>query len=295
MKRIFIIALAALPLLFTSCGNEEITAANERADSLQEIVNQKDEEIASLFEVLGDIENNLTEISSRYRQVSSLKEQNPERNSKVKGEITDQLAIIDNMMSQNKQKIAQLNSKLSALGTENQKLHEFVDALNARIEDQENEINRLMNELTISKETISKLSANVSNLTKSNQDKDNIIAQQGEEMAYLADQSHKAYYVVGTYKDLKEQGLVSKEGGLLFKTQRATSGVNVNKFTLIDRFKVTAIDVNQRKAELISDHPKGSYEWVMDESDKKMYKQLVIKDVEKFWSKTDFLIISTKR
>ena len=297
MKKLFVIGIAALPFFFASCaGNSaKLEAANERADSLENVITEKDTEIDALFEVLSDIENNLTEISTRYSQISSLRQQHPEKNANVKGQITDQLAVIENMMSQNKAKIASLNGKIASLNDENSKLQGFIETLNARMEEQENQINNLMNELTISKETIKKLSGNVSELTQSNQEKDARIAQQEEEMAYLADQSHKAYYVVGNYSELKEKGIVNKEGGLLFKTQHATSNVNVKNFTLIDKTKVTTIDVNLRKVSIISTHPKDSYEIIYDENDSKLAKQLVIKDVAKFWSTTDFLIISTKR
>ena len=294
MKKFFLCAIVALPLFFASCaGNDAKTAAV--ADSLQEIINQKDVEIDALFEVLSDIENNLTEISSRYSQVATLRQQNPERNAGVKGQITDQLAVIESMMSQNKAKIASLNSKISSLGAENTKLQGFIESLNARMAEQENQINALTNELSISKETIKKLSGNVSELTQSNQEKDVTIAQQAEEMAYLADQSHRAYYVVGNYDDLKAKGIVSKDGGLIFKTQKATSSLNVKNFNLIDKNKVTTIEVNLRKARLISKLPEGSYEFVYDETDSKLAKQLIIKDGSAFWSNTDFLIVSTKR
>lgn len=294
MKKLFVIAMAVLPLFFASCaGNDE--KANAVADSLQSVIEQKDVEIDALFEVLSDIENNLTEISSRYSQISTLRQQHPEKSAAVKGQITDQLAVIENMMAQNKAKIASLNSKVASLNDENSKLQSFIESLNARMEEQENQINSLMNELTISKETIKKLSGNVNELTQSNQAKDAQIAQQQEEMAYLADQSHRAYYVVGSYDELKDKGIVSKEGGLIFKTQKATNNVNVKNFTLIDKNKVTSIDVNLRKARLISVHPKDSYEFVYDETDSKLAKKLVIKDVAAFWSTTDFLIISTKR
>lgn len=294
MKKFFVIAMAVLPLFFASCaGNDE--KANAVADSLQSVIEQKDVEIDALFEVLSDIENNLTEISSRYSQISTLRQQHPEKSAAVKGQITDQLAVIENMMAQNKAKIASLNSKISGLNEENSKLQSFIESLNARMAEQENQINTLTNELSISKETIKKLSGNVSELTQSNQQKDATIAQQQEEMAYLADQSHRAYYVVGSYDELKEKGIVSKEGGLIFKTQKATNNVNVKNFTLIDKNKVTSFDVNLRKARLISQHPADSYEFVYDEADSKMARKLVIKDVAKFWSTTDFLIISTKR
>lgn len=294
MKKIFVIGLAVLPFFFTSCAGDD-SKNSAYTDSLETVIEQKDTEINALFEVLSDIENNLTEISSRYSQIATLRQQNPEKNADVKGQITDQLAVIESMMSKNKEKIAALNSKIATLSGENTKLQEFVESLNARIAEQENEINALTQELSISKETIKKLSANVSDLTMSNKSKDDVIAKQNEEMAYLADQSHKAYYVVGNYSELKEKGIVNKEGGLIFKQQHATSNVNVQNFNLIDKTKVTTIDINLRKARLISNHPKDSYEIIYDESDSKLARQLVIKDVKKFWQNTDFLIISTKR
>ena len=297
MKQLFFIGIAAVALCFASCAGSEqkINAANERADSLQTVIDQQGEEIDALLDVLNEIETNLTEISSRYSKVNTLRQQNPERNSRVKGEITDQLAAIESVMSQNKQKIAQLNEKIASLGSENEKLTNLVESLNARMEEQENEINNLMNELTISKETIKKLSANVSDLTQSNQEKDDYIAYQKEQMDYANDQSHKAYYVVGTYDQLKEKGIVDKQGGLLFKTLKSTNSVNVGNFNLIDKNKVNTIEVNLRKANVVSSHPKGSYELVMDEQDSKMCRALVIKNVQEFWKNTDFLIISTKR
>ena len=288
MKKFFLMLVAAMPLLFTSCNSEdpEKTAALQRADSLQAIVDSKDNEINALFDVLNEIESNLSEISSRYNQVSTLRQQNPERN---RGQITDQLAGIEALLAKNKEKIASLNSKISSLGQENSKLQEFIDQLNKRVEDQEQQINNLMSELAISKNTIQELSENVSELTASNQEKDDYIAYQTEE-------ANKAYYIVGTYSELKELGIVNKSGGFIGigKKQQASENMDVSHFQTIDRTKVTTITVNQRKAQIISKHPEGSYELVMDENDSKTVAYLTIKDVNAFWRFTKYLVISTK-
>ena len=250
MKKFFLMLVAVMPLLFTSCNSEdpEKTAALQRADSLQAIVDSKDNEINALFDVLNEIESNLSEISSRYSQVSTLRQQNPERN---RGQITDQL--------------------------------------NKRVEDQEQQINNLMSELAISKNTIQELSENVSELTASNQEKDDYIAYQTKE-------ANKAYYIVGTYSELKELGIVNKSGGFIGigKKQQASENMDVSHFQTIDRTKVTTITVNQRKAQIISKHPEGSYELVMDENDSKTVAYLTIKDVNAFWRFTKYLVISTK-
>ncbi len=291
MKKIFLTMLAALPLLFAACNGEdpEKVAAIQRADSLQSIVDAKDGEIDALFEVLNEIETNLSEISARYSKVNTLKQGNPEMNSRVKGQITDQLAVIDGMLAQNKQKIASLNSKIASLGQENSKLQEFVDNLNQRISDQETQISNLMNELSVSKATIQKLSENVTDLTKANQEKEDYIA-------YQTNEANKAYYIVGSFKDLKEMGIVNKSGGFIGigKKQNTSADMDVSKFQTIDRTKVTTIAIGQRKAQVISKHPEGSYELVYDENDSKTVAYLTIKDVNAFWRFTDYLVVSTK-
>jgi len=291
MKKLFFIVAALMPLVFTSCGGEdpEKETLARKADSLQAIVNAKDSEIDALFEVLNEIETSLGEISSRYSKVNSLKQGNPEMDSRVKGQITDQLQQIDQLLAQNKKKIAALNSKVSAMGGENSKLQEFINNLNTRIESQEQQINQLMDELSVSKATIKQLSDNVNNLTQSNKQKDEIIA-------YQTNEANKAYYIVGSYKELKEMGIVNKSGGFvgIGKKQNTSTEMDIAKFQTIDRTKVTTITVNQRKAQVISKHPEGSYELVMDENDKKTVAYLVIKDVNAFWRYTDYLVISSK-
>ena len=292
MKKIFLILLTVAPLLFAACKGEdpEKTAALKKADSLQAIVDAKDGEIDALFEVLNEIETNISEISTRYSQVNSLKQNNPEMNTRVKGQITDQLAVIENMLSQNKQKIASLNAKIASLGQENSKLQEFIDNLNSRMAEQENQISDLMHELTISKATIQKLSENVSDLTQANKEKDDYIA-------YQTAEANKAFYIVGSYKELNDMGIVNKSGGFIGigKKQSASTDMDISKFQAIDRTKVTTITINQRKAQVISKHPEGSYELIKDEKDSKTIAYLVIKDVNAFWRFTDYLVVSTSK
>ena len=292
MKKIFLILLTVAPLLFAACKGEdpEKTAALKKADSLQAIVDAKDGEIDALFEVLNEIETNISEISTRYSQVNSLKQNNPEMNTRVKGQITDQLAVIENMLSQNKQKIASLNAKIASLGQENSKLQEFIDNLNSRMAEQENQISDLMHELTISKATIQKLSENVSDLTQANKEKDDYIA-------YQTAEANKAFYIVGSYKELNDMGIVNKSGGFIGigKKQSASTDMDISKFQTIDRTKVTTITINQRKAQVISKHPEGSYELIKDEKDSKTIAYLVIKDVNAFWRFTDYLVVSTSK
>ena len=70
--------------------------------------------------------------------------------------------------------------------------------------------------------------------------------------------------------------------------------MNLDRFTQIDRTKVTTIPINMRKAVVVSKHPDSSYELVMDENDPKMVSYLRILNPAKFWELTRYLVISTK-
>ena len=102
--------------------------------------------------------------------------------------------------------------------------------------------------------------------------------------------------MVGTYDDLNEAGIVSKSGGFIGigRRQGTNSEMPLDRFTQIDRTKVTTIPINMKRAVVVSKHPENSYELVMDENDSKQVSYLRILNPAKFWELTRFLVISTK-
>jgi len=52
------------------------------------------------------------------------------------------------------------------------------------------------------------------------------------------------------------------------------------------------VKIGHKKATLVSSHPAGSYEFVMNDSG--VFESLVIKDKSKFWEYSKVLVISYK-
>ena len=207
----------------------------------------------------------------------------------VKNQIAAQIKEIESLMAANKQKIANLQSKISADNKESTRLQELVSSQEKRIADQESQIAQLLTELENNKVIINKLNQDVTELTASNQQKDEYIKLQTAE-------ANRAFYVVGTYDDLNEAGIVSKSGGFIGigRRQGTNSEMPLDRFTQIDRTKVTTIPINMKRAVVVSKHPENSYELVMDENDSKQVSYLRILNPAKFWELTRFLVISTK-
>lgn len=290
MKKIFLaIGLFAATVSIVACNQKELDSSLKAIDSLQGVVDAKDSEIDGLFAMLNEIEDNLSMINSKYTNVQQMRRNSTEGSYDHKKEISDQMSSIESMMAANKQKIAQLNSRVNKLGRENSDLQAYITRLEERSAAQEAQIAELLTELENNKVVIKGLNKNVTELTASNQEKDQYIAQQ------MAD-ANRAWFVVGSYSELKEAGIVAKTGGFIGigRKQGTVADMNTERFTEIDRTKVTTITVNRKKAVVISQHPENSYELVADEENSSVTAYLRILNPTQFWKYTDYLVISTK-
>lgn len=290
MKRVILtIALAAMAITLTSCHQKELEARQSRIDSLQSIVDAKDAELDGLFEMLNEIEDNLSMINSKYSTVQEMRRNTTEGTVNQKQQIAAQMSSIESMMADNKQKIAQLNSRVNSLGKKNADLEAYITKLEERSQAQEQQINELLAELENSKVVIKNLNKNVEDLTVSNQEKDSYIARQ------MAD-ANRAWFVVGSYNELKEAGIVNKTGGFIGigRKQGTVADMKTDLFNEIDRTKVTTIAIGKKKAVVISQHPDNSYELVADEDDASVTAYLRILNPTQFWKYTDYLVVSTK-
>lgn len=290
MKKIFFaLGLMMFTVAFTACNQKELDAQKATIDSLQGVVDSKDAEIDDLFQMLNEIEGNLSMINSKYSSVQEMRRNNTEGTYNHKKEIADQMSSIESIMADNKAKIAQLNSRVSSLNKKNADLQAYITKLEERSAAQEQQIAELLTELENNKVVIKGLNKNVSELTASNQQKDDYIAQQ------MAD-ANRAWFIVGTYSDLKDAGIVNKTGGFIGigRRQGTMADMPTELFTEIDRTKVTTITVNQKRAQVISKHPENSYELVADEEESNVTAYLRILNPTLFWKYTDYLVISTK-
>lgn len=284
-KALFTLTLAVVSILFTACNQKELNQLREENAALQEQVGAKDAEIDSVFAALNAIEDNLAQVSAQYGAVQELR-RDGEGNTNVRGKITEQISSIENLLADNKAKLANLNNRLGAQAKKNKELQEFVTKLETRIAEQEQQIAALNEELENKNATIRVLNQNVADLTAANEEKDHTLAKKIAE-------ANKAYYVVGTYKDLKSLGVIDKIG-ISKRRQQTTTSMETSVFTEIDRTQVATVTINAKRVKIVSKHPEASYQLVNDPNDSKVVSYLRILDQEQFWKYTDYLVISTR-
>ena len=102
-----------------------------------------------------------------------------------------------------------------------------------------------------------------------------------------------AYFAIGSEKSLIEDGLVNKEGGFLGfgKTSELDPDATKDKFNEIDIRTTDRLIIDAEKVSLITEHPSNSYE-IVKEGD--VVKYLDIKNPEKFWKISKYLVVAVR-
>jgi septal ring factor EnvC (AmiA/AmiB activator) len=290
MKKIFLtVSILVATFAFVACNGDAKSEAQKQIDSMRDIIAQQNIGLAerdSLMAMLNEVDSTFAQLEAEYAVMQEMSRKNPEANRRT---ITDRMAALQETMAANKEKIRQLNGRIKALNGKNNDLQAYITRLEERSAAQEAQIAELLTELENNKVVIKGLNKNVSDLTASNQEKDQYIAKQ------IAD-ANRAWFVVGTYNELKEAGIVAKTGGFIGigRKQGTVAGMSTERFTEIDRTKVTTITINMKKAQVISKHPENSYELVADEEESGVTAYLRILNPTLFWKYTDYLVVSTK-
>lgn len=287
MKRLFLTTTLLTMIALTACTNkkmeDQLISQKAMNDSIEAVLASKNAEMEMLFQQLNEIEESLTMVTSKYADVSKLKDKTGEVNADTRSRITAQIQDINEILNTNKQKVDQLNSQLKKSGKNNKELTAFIEKLQSRITEQEEEIQLLTTELQKKQIVIENLNKNLDELTKQSQRKD-------EHIMKIEEEKNTAYYVVGTRKNLIDQKIINRKGGFLGigKRSAVSSDSDMQNYTKIDIRKVTEIKLSGKKIKILTSHPSGSYKLI---GDAKKPTAIQINNPSEFWQKSKFLVV----
>ena len=103
-----------------------------------------------------------------------------------------------------------------------------------------------------------------------------------------------AFYVSGTKKELKKIGVLDMEGGFIGigRVKTLNDNASLEFMTPIDIDKTNIIELDGKKAELITPHPEDSYTFTYDKDNN--ISILEISNKLHFWQETNYLVIKIK-
>ncbi|MDY0100255.1 MAG: hypothetical protein RBR81_13760 [Bacteroidales bacterium] len=230
-----------------------------------------------------EIEKNLRMIREKEK-IITVNSAGSEISKSKRDQILEDIRSINSLLEENKNKIARLNSQLKKSGNTIAGLQSRVNELEASVMKQETEITLLKASLDNKDFEIGQLNSKVVALNDTLTMREEII---GEQIYKL----NQAFMVSGTFRDLKEKGLLSKEGGFLGIGRKESLADNFadSIFTEIDITQITTIPVNSRKVKLVTEHPANSYELIKESEDQ--IASIAIVDPEEFWKVSKYAVV----
>jgi uncharacterized protein HemX len=254
--------------------------------SFTEQLTERDSMINEWMMTFDQIEKDLRTIKEKEKLIS-LKSSDMEISTDRKKQILQDIAFINTLLEQNKAKIASLNSQLKKSGGVITSLQNKIAELETSMKQSENEIAELKVVLSNKDFEITQLNTKVTDMEVNIAQKEEYIINQTNEM-------NKAFIASGSFKDLKEKGIVSKEGGFLGlgKKESLVENFSDTLFTAINVTETKTIPVNSKNAKLITEHPTTSYELIHDDADNIAY--IEIKDPTEFWKITRYAVVEIK-
>ena len=282
MRKLIVLALGGL--MVASC-NEGVKKAEQAAlvqrDSLEQIIAQKDNEINDMMTTLSDIEEGFREIAEAQNRVTLAKE-GEGTNTTLR--IKENMQFIQSAMKQNKELINKLKQQVRESSVRGDQLKKIIDNLTEQMNQKDQQLQALREELDKKDIHIAELDEQVADL---NQDVTTLKEENTQKAETISTQDkalHSAWFVFGTKKELKEQNILDK-GEVL------QSNFNKEYFTKIDIRIDKEIKLYSSSAEILTNHPSGSY--ALQRDAKKQYV-LRITDPQRFWSTSKYLVVLVK-
>ena len=283
--KLFVAAFLATSLITTtSCsGGKTEKESNPVVDSLASNnsnlkgeLSEKEAALQDFVNGFNDIQANLDEIKAKEKIVTGAS-QGGDVKSKEE-QIKQDIQSIYDLMAKNKSRIASLSKKLKTSNTKIDGLEKMIAGLEAQLSEKEGQITDLKNQLEQKNIELSNLTTNYTNLEQDNQSK--------------IQQLNTAYYIIGTGKELKADGVTEKEGGFigLGKSMEIKKDFNKDKFTKIDITQVNSIPLGAKKVKILTNHPSSSYKLVGE----KPVQKIDITNAADFWATSKYLVIVTE-
>jgi len=284
MKK-YLLAAAVVSMLF-ACNNKkeqaeqaQLKTMNAEDSTLNLRTRAQDSTITAYIKSMNDIEDNLDSIKAKAH---IMKIGGTTEGMDKKEMIITDMKYIGNLMMKNKEQLAMMKKKLAASGNKNAELQKMVEHLTEELSEKDSEIAGLQSQLA---ETNANLKTEIQRFNDSLQ----VIARQN---ATISEQN-MVFYAVGTTKELKNKGVIMKEGGVLGVggTEQLKPNTNTAYFTSADYHTVHALPLYSKFDKIITNHPGTSYRI----SGNEQADSLIIINQKLFWSESKYLVVVVKQ
>jgi hypothetical protein len=283
MNKLIYIPVAAIALTActdTSTQMQQLLALSAKDSLLTRQTQQKDSSIVSYVKTLDEIQNNIDSIKAKEKILA-----NP--GSEPAHSIIGDIKTLDARIVWENRKIYQLEKKLKKDDKKDADLEKVIRHLTKELVEKDAQIAELQKKLAES-------DASLKVVTQQFNDSIAVIHRQRDEMNAMRSMVNTIYYIMGTTRDLKKHGIITKEGSIIGiggATEMKPDFDN-SYFVKGDMMKLPyiPIPVDRKFARLVTNHPTSSYKVSGSNKSDTLY----INDPSSFWSESKYLVIEVK-
>lgn len=304
--KIAIPVLLILALSTVACNQGKIDELEKKNQALMESTQAQDSMLNGFMTAFNTFEDNLASIRNRENLIA-MSNEDPELRVDGKEQIIEDIQSINELLEQNRNIIDDLNARLKKAEGRSPEYRRMVGVLKKQLEEKDVQIAALKEELTDMSFTVASLNQKIDtlNLVASNlridtraqsgriSSQDSLISMQDERISGQVTALNTAYYIKGSYKELKNKNILTKTGGFigLGKIKQLMPDFDESGFTKIDITEINSIPVDDsRKVEIMTNHPSDSY---MIAAQNKRVERIDITNPDRFWKSSKYLVIVT--
>lgn len=295
MKTISIVMLTLAAVILVGCNDGKRTELEKDVADMEKETSLLRQDIAARDKYVDDIMNSVNQVYTSleqskskelklYKKAKDIEGQRRVNSGDIRRSVLDQIAAITSDLKQNRQKIAGLQRKLHNAEVKYSSLEEMVQSLNLTLMDREHSIASL-------EDQVKNLEGTVAEKTRMIGEKETLL---GQKETVIEDQQNRlntVYYIVGTKDELKQRGIITKEGGFLWgllgSTTVISSAADPSEFKTLDLTKNPAIPVDGKVVDII---PKRTEESFTVDQGTGGTGYVMIKRPDKFW-RDKYLVI----
>lgn len=283
--------------LITSSEENELAKVNliKQNESLAEAISKKESDFNEMYHMMTELEDQVRQIVEKENLVYN---HNLE-GVKVTGHerLVREIEMIDELVIRSKANIKSLEEKVKGANFKSNVFQDRLTRLNVQLKEKGTLITDLKAEIMAKDESIKFINNQVDALIESSAAQGEVLAGKEQEIAFLTNENNalnKAYLAIGSFKELKDRGLVQRQGGFLWfgRTIDVQEDADRGEFLEVDIRQVNMLPVKASNLNLLSEHPANSYQVVPGATEG--MKILEITNPDEFWKVSKYLVISKK-
>jgi hypothetical protein len=241
---------------------------------------QKDSNISAYLSEVSQIQDNLDRIKAREKIITV-------NSSENKPSAVAEIKELDEWIVANDKKMNILQGKLKKMTTKNANLADIVMHLSQEIAVKDTEIAMLQTNLNKANNDLSVVNANFN-------DSIVVIKMERAQVTEMTTEMNTVYYVSGSMKELKDNGVVDKQGGFIGigRTAKVNPEIDNSRYTQADLTTLKGVSLNGKFKKFITTHPDNSYTITSTADDKADY--VSITNPSAFWGESKYMVVALK-